>query len=63
MSEKHRRRVLVESDFIDDPRRPGVSSYPWDIPLRINELINEGVIEESYVEKIMTDYVRKAYLL
>ena len=63
LSEKHRRRVLVESDFIDDPRRPGVSSYPWDIPRRINELINEGVIEESYAEKIMVDYVRKAYLL
>jgi Predicted metal-dependent hydrolase (urease superfamily) len=24
-------RALVESDFIDDPERPGVVMYPWDI--------------------------------
>jgi len=54
-------KALVESDFIDDPRRPGVSSYPWDIAERITTLLKEGVIDEEYLAKIMVDNIVKAY--
>ncbi len=53
--------ILVESDHIDDPKRPGVSSYPWDIPLRINELVSEEVIDEETAYKIMVDNIVEAY--
>ncbi len=54
-------RLLIESDFIDDPRRPGVSSYPWDIPKRMTRLIEEGIIDEEQVNKIFIDNTVKAY--
>ena len=54
-------RLLIESDFIDDPKRPGVSSYPWDIPKRVNRLIEEGIIDEDAVNKIFIDNTVKAY--
>lgn len=54
---RNRVKILVESDFIDDPRRPGVSSYPWNISLNIEKLINTGIIDEEYVYKIMVDHV------
>jgi len=53
--------VLTESDFIDDPRRPGVSSYPWDIVTRLNELLEEGIIDEDYIHRIEVDNIIKAY--
>lgn len=55
------RKVLVESDFIDDPKRPGVSSYPWDIAERMRELLAEGVIDEEYIHHIMVDNIVEAY--
>ena len=53
--------LLIESDFIDDPKRPGVSSYPWDIPKRVNKLIEEGIVSKDFVEKIFIDNTVKAY--
>ncbi len=53
--------VLTESDFIDDPRRPGVSSYPWDIPARLSELVAAGIVDEEYVYKIEVDNIVRAY--
>ncbi|ADI31461.1 TatD-related deoxyribonuclease [Staphylothermus hellenicus DSM 12710] len=58
---EERNHALVESDFIDDPKRPGVSSYPWDIPKRIKELLSEGVISVENVYKSMIDNIVKAY--
>ncbi len=57
----NRRYVLVESDFIDDPSRPGVSSYPWDIIDRVEELIDKEIVSEEYVYKIMVDHIVEAY--
>jgi TatD-related deoxyribonuclease len=54
-------RGMVESDYIDDPKRPGVSAYPWDIPVRLGELLKEGVIDEEYAWKIMVDNISLAY--
>ena len=50
---------MLESDFLDDPRRPGVSAYPWDIPVLIRELITRGVISEESAYKILVDNVVK----
>lgn len=58
---ENRRCMLVESDYIDDPRRPGVSSYPWDIVINIEELIKKNIIEQSIVDKLMIDNIVKFY--
>ncbi len=53
--------VLTESDFIDDPRRPGVSSYPWNITVLLKELLNKGIVDEEYVYKIEVDNIVNFY--
>jgi len=52
---------MVESDFIDDPKRPGVSSYPWDAVNNQKKLLTEGVVDEEYLSKINIDTVVKVY--
>jgi len=60
MSER-RSRLLVESDYIDDLRRPGVSSYPWDIAVNVNRLLEEHVTSEDYVYRVMIDNITRFY--
>ncbi|MEM4537491.1 MAG: TatD family hydrolase [Thermosphaera sp.] len=52
---------LVESDFIDDPKRPGVSAYPWDIPRFFNEKLERNEISEELAFRINVDNVSKVY--
>jgi TatD-related deoxyribonuclease len=51
----------VESDFIDDPKRPGVSSYPWQIIENQLRLLNEGFVSEEYLYKLNVDNIVKIY--
>jgi len=53
--------MLVESDYIDDPRRPCVSSCPWDVVDRELELLKEGVVSEDILYKVNVDNIVKAY--
>ena len=53
--------MLIESDYIDDPRRPCVSSCPWDVVDRELELVKEGIVDEDTLYKINIDNVVKAY--
>ncbi|MET1160830.1 MAG: TatD family hydrolase [Thermoprotei archaeon] len=53
--------LLVESDFIDDPKRPGVSAYPWDIARFIEKIVEENIADRDYIEKIMTEHISKYY--
>jgi len=52
---------MVESDFIDDPNRPGVSSYPWDIAESQIKLLNEGLVNQDYLYRINVDTITKIY--
>ncbi len=52
---------MIESDFIDDPKRPGVSSYPWDIIENQRKLLAEDLVDEEYLYKINIDMVIKLY--
>lgn len=53
--------ALVESDFIDDPHRPGVAAYPWEIPEVIGKSINEGSLSEDKAYRLMVDNVSKVF--
>lgn len=52
---------MVESDFIDDPRRAGVSSYPWNIVENQKRLLEEGLVNEEYLYRINIDTIVKLY--
>jgi TatD-related deoxyribonuclease len=52
---------MIESDFIDDPKRPGVSSYPWNIVENQLKLLNENIVDSEYLYKVNIDTVVKVY--
>ncbi|MEM1702236.1 MAG: TatD family hydrolase [Desulfurococcaceae archaeon] len=52
---------MIESDYIDDLQRPGVSAYPWDIPRIINNYVRSNIVEEEKAYKILVDNVVKFY--
>jgi TatD-related deoxyribonuclease len=64
LSEVIRRTELAftfESDFIDDPKRPGVVMYPWEISTTVIRLINEKSLTEDRLNEILIDSIEKTY--
>ncbi|PCN51273.1 hydrolase TatD [Candidatus Geothermarchaeota archaeon ex4572_27] len=53
--------ILVESDFLDDPRRPGAVMYPWSIPEEVEELLGRGVLSEDDIATMFIDNVCDVY--
>ncbi|MCS7098909.1 MAG: TatD family hydrolase [Sulfolobales archaeon] len=45
--------VLVESDYLDDPRRPGAVAYPWEIRREVLKAVEEGSISEHCGSRIL----------
>ncbi|MFB6490706.1 MAG: TatD family hydrolase [Thermoproteus sp. AZ2] len=43
---------LVESDYIDDNKRPGAVIPPWTLAAKLRRAVEAGVIGESYVEEL-----------
>ncbi|MEM4596124.1 MAG: TatD family hydrolase [Desulfurococcaceae archaeon] len=54
-------RCMLESDFLDDPQRPGVSAYPWEIPRTIKDHMAKGFMTEEEAFKIMVDNVTRYF--
>ena len=52
---------IPESDYIDDPRRPCVSSCPWEIVERQRQLLAEGVVTEESLYRVNVDNVVRFY--
>jgi len=52
---------MVESDHIDDPKRPGVVVYPWEMAKNQLELLREGKVDEEYLWKLNVDNVVKVF--
>jgi TatD-related deoxyribonuclease len=55
------RLIVVESDYIDDPRRPGAVIPPWRILSRVNQLLQLGVVNEDDITSIMVDRIEELY--
>lgn len=49
--------ALVESDFIDDPRRPGAVMYPWDISREVGKLMSRGEYSETLTKYLIDNVV------
>jgi len=52
--------MLMESDHIDDPRRPGVALYPWQLRDCIDNLLELGYSDEM-LHRVMVDNVAKTF--
>ncbi len=55
------RRFLMESDYIDDPKRPGAVTGPRSVPRITIKLYKHGLLSEDDIEKIHREYVSKIY--
>jgi TatD-related deoxyribonuclease len=54
-------RFLMETDFIDDPRRPGAVLAPKTVPKRTLGLIEKGIMSEKQVYIIHKKNPEKTY--
>ena len=52
---------MVESDYIDDPSRPGVVMYPWEIQQEVDSVLREASVSEDLINRILIDNVVKVY--
>ncbi len=52
---------MIESDFIDDPKRPGKVLYPWDIPVALKRLLAEGLIDNDVIERVNIDNITRFF--
>lgn len=53
--------TLVESDYLDDPRRPGAVIVPWSICRNWNKLLNREICNEEFAYKVNVEEVEKLY--
>ncbi len=53
--------VTIESDYIDDPKRPCVSTCPWDMVDAQKRLLKEGIVDEEFLYIVNIDNVVRFY--
>ncbi len=53
--------VGAESDYIDDPKRPGVVMYPWEIAEAVNQLLSSDAGLQEFLYKVMVDNISNVY--
>ena len=54
-------RFMMETDYIDDPKRPGVVLSPRTVPKRTLELIKKGLLTEKQAYEIHKGNPEKTY--
>ena len=52
---------VVESDFLDDPRRPGAVVAPWSIARTIARLLREGALSEADARRALVENPARLY--
>jgi len=58
---KYSSSFVVESDYLDDPKRPGAVIAPWSIYRTFNRLISNGYLSETLADKILVDNIKLLY--
>jgi len=54
-------RFTMETDFLDDPRRPGAVFAPATVPKRTRAMLEAGIFTEETVAKVHGEWPRKIY--
>ncbi len=58
---KHGPKFVVESDFMDDPKRPGAVIPPWTLIRKLRNYVSNGVINEDFLHRICMDNINRVY--
>ena len=58
---KHGPRFVVESDFIDDPRRPGAVIPPWTLVKKLRTYLVNGFINEDFLRVLCVENINRVY--
>mgnify|MGYP000070605133 CR=1 FL=1 len=53
--------TLIESDYLDDPKRPGAVIVPWSICRNWRKLLNKGVCDEEFIYRINVEEIERLY--
>ncbi|MEM4524487.1 MAG: TatD family hydrolase [Archaeoglobaceae archaeon] len=53
-------RFVLETDYLDDPKRPGAVLGPKTVPKKIKELLEKG-FDESFIDEIYARNIEKIY--
>lgn len=54
-------RFMMETDFLDDPRRPGAVFAPATVPKRTRAMLEAGIFTEETAARVHGDWPRKIY--
>ena len=54
-------RFMMETDYIDDPKRPGAVLGPKTVPKRTKQLLEDGILDEKEIERIHKINPEKTY--
>lgn len=54
-------RFMMETDFLDDPKRPGAVMAPATVPKRTKAMLENGTFTEEMVHKIHKEWPEKVY--
>jgi len=52
---------MLETDYLDDPKRPGAVMGPKTVPRKTLKAVEKGVLSEEQVHKIHTDLPNEVY--
>ena len=52
---------MMETDYIDDPRRPGAVLGPKTVPRRTHELLDNNILTEDEISIIHQENPEKTY--
>lgn len=55
------RNTLVESDFLDDPKRPGAVVEPWRLAEYQVKLYEQGVVDATVLEKLNVSNIEAVF--
>lgn len=58
-----KKRFLMETDYIDDPKRPGAVLGPKTVPKTTRKLLEKGILTEQLAARIHEDEVAVLYNL
>ncbi|ADY01777.1 TatD-related deoxyribonuclease [Vulcanisaeta moutnovskia 768-28] len=58
---KHGPSFVVESDFIDDPKRPGAVIPPWTLVKKLRGYVVNGIINDDFLYRICVDNIGRVY--
>ena len=61
IASKYQGFYMFESDYIDDPARPGKVLYPWEISENTLKATKEGFLNEEAVYKIHVENITRFY--